>query len=486
MSKIARYSGNLSAFASNAALTDRYVFGQEVNSDSLNDNINADFYAGWGEVLGVDPKPPLEWSAAALFTATQLSAYTHQVGVPEYDNAQEYHIGSISNSGGQLYRSLTNDNVGNDLTDQTHWLRVTSDLSERPYSLFSEFGASGDGTTDCTPALNLFLQSTLTDTLYIPAGVYLFNSKPNDFTRTVNILGENPDTTLLRSTYTSAVVEQGVFELSGASGSSFSSFSLDPATGTTVGSLVSSISTVSEKSDNLTFTNVKLGTKNLGDCTHSLNTNGSLNAGPIRQLKVTDCEMKATLGEAIKLQKVVDVKLAGVFTSAAAGNIAIKTAGNVSTDNQNIIITSPRISGLELKQCNEISVTAPSAGNILTDATAEFVTVFGDATVTGAWVNSQVINGGLFNATPGSSGTITLGGQIIKWGEYQINHTGTDITLDPPFPNNNFGVFSAVQMDSTDLTQITETTAFRSLSNIRMAHFGSQQLKTVHIIVMGN
>ena len=111
MAKIDRYTGNLQPFGSNATGTERTVFGDTVQSDTLDGNITADFLLGWEKVAGA--KPPKQWFNGAMYTTTQLIAYLHQMGVPEYDAAQEYPINAFANVGGVIYKSLVNSNIGN-------------------------------------------------------------------------------------------------------------------------------------------------------------------------------------------------------------------------------------------------------------------------------------------------------------------------------------------------------------------------------------
>jgi len=122
MSKIERYTGNLAAAASDAIGTERTVFGDVAQSDTLDDNINADLLRGWG-IVGVNENPTKQDFNALAFTATQLIAYIHQMGVPEWDNAQEFNIDSFTNRNGILFRSKTDANIGNDpeTDDGTNW-----------------------------------------------------------------------------------------------------------------------------------------------------------------------------------------------------------------------------------------------------------------------------------------------------------------------------------------------------------------------------
>lgn len=129
MAKINRFSGNLQAFASAALGTERTIFGGVTQSDDLTSQITASFLRGWG-IVGPSDSPSLEDFNAAMYTHGQLLAYLHQVGVPEYNAAQEYHQGSISNLGGDLYVSLINSNVGNaPATSPSSWRSTSASSS---------------------------------------------------------------------------------------------------------------------------------------------------------------------------------------------------------------------------------------------------------------------------------------------------------------------------------------------------------------------
>lgn len=115
MAKITRYGGNFKAFGADAAANKRRPFGDAIAdpaSDTLDANMNADFFAGW-EIIGPAGVPPLQWFNAMGFTATQGLAYLHQMGIAEYHAAQEYPEHGLCNRNGAIYRSLANANIGN-------------------------------------------------------------------------------------------------------------------------------------------------------------------------------------------------------------------------------------------------------------------------------------------------------------------------------------------------------------------------------------
>jgi len=126
MAKIDRYDGNLEAFASDSTSTNRTVFGAETQSDTLDDNINTEFKEGW-EIVGANESPTKQDFNAVAYTTTQLLAYLHQMGTPEWNITQEYHTGSITIRTGILYISQTDTNIGNDpSTDSLNWFDVVT------------------------------------------------------------------------------------------------------------------------------------------------------------------------------------------------------------------------------------------------------------------------------------------------------------------------------------------------------------------------
>ena len=112
MSKIKRYAGNLRAFGSNAQGLERTLFGETVQADDLTSQVTAAFLRGWG-IVGPSENPSLEDFNAAMYALSQFIVYQHQMGIPEWDAAQEYYTGSLCVRGGETYSSLVDDNIGN-------------------------------------------------------------------------------------------------------------------------------------------------------------------------------------------------------------------------------------------------------------------------------------------------------------------------------------------------------------------------------------
>ncbi|MEI9695819.1 hypothetical protein V5074_22210, partial [Atlantibacter hermannii] len=111
MSKIERYAGNLRAFGSNAQGLERTLFGETAQADDLTSQVTAAFLRGWG-IVGPSENPSLEDFNAAMYAMSQFIAYQHQMGIPEWDAAQEYYTGSLCVRGGETYSSLADNNIG--------------------------------------------------------------------------------------------------------------------------------------------------------------------------------------------------------------------------------------------------------------------------------------------------------------------------------------------------------------------------------------
>lgn len=127
MSKIVRYGGNLKAFASEQQTNERTLFGQVTIANDLTSQVTAQFLRGWG-IVGPSDQPSLQDFNAAMYTHGQLLAYLHQMGVAEYNAAQEYFIGSVTQTGGVLYMSLTDANIGNTPSSSpANWKAFTAD-----------------------------------------------------------------------------------------------------------------------------------------------------------------------------------------------------------------------------------------------------------------------------------------------------------------------------------------------------------------------
>jgi hypothetical protein len=90
----------------------------------------AQYLQGWFAGVVGGNSPAIEDMNALFYLVTYQLAYIMQLGTPEYDATTEYFIGSIVQDGaGVTYVSLTDNNLGNALSNATHWKRAGSGIS---------------------------------------------------------------------------------------------------------------------------------------------------------------------------------------------------------------------------------------------------------------------------------------------------------------------------------------------------------------------
>lgn len=80
------------------------------------------YLGGWFDAVLAGNSPAIEDMNALFYLYAYQLAYIMQAGVPEWNTSTVYYIGSFASDGaGNFYVSLTNDNTGNALTDETNW-----------------------------------------------------------------------------------------------------------------------------------------------------------------------------------------------------------------------------------------------------------------------------------------------------------------------------------------------------------------------------
>ena len=121
-----RFNGNVEPFAVNATATNRTIFGDVIQSDDIDDNLNADFKKGW-EIVGINDNPTKQDFNALAYTLGNLTSYLYQQGIALWNTNQKYYMGSrCIGSDGQIYKALTGTdplpNAGNDpIADTINW-----------------------------------------------------------------------------------------------------------------------------------------------------------------------------------------------------------------------------------------------------------------------------------------------------------------------------------------------------------------------------
>lgn len=129
MPKIQRTTQQI--FAANAGSQQITAFGTAkdqtpVYTQSVAQIQNTNYGYGWSSALLPDKAPWQEDMNSLFYAITTQLAYLFQEGIPEYDAGTSYSAGALtksSNTQGQLtiYKSLTDDNLGNPLTSESYW-----------------------------------------------------------------------------------------------------------------------------------------------------------------------------------------------------------------------------------------------------------------------------------------------------------------------------------------------------------------------------
>lgn len=91
------------------------------------------YLRGWfGAVVG-NNSPAIQDVNALFFMITYQLAYIMQRGIPEWDDETTYYEGSICTaSSGAVYRSLTDNNTNNTVSDDTNWEEIFTSPSGNP------------------------------------------------------------------------------------------------------------------------------------------------------------------------------------------------------------------------------------------------------------------------------------------------------------------------------------------------------------------
>ncbi|MDR1282936.1 MAG: hypothetical protein LBK99_19255 [Opitutaceae bacterium] len=129
--------GNLAQFGSEAAGKSNFT------GDPEQIQILPAWGAGWGGAVVRNKVPPMQDMNALQYTFSYQLAYLLQMGVPEWKEDQEYYRNSFCQSGGFLYVSKLDDNVGRAVADTNYWrLFITTGsgpTSDRPPTAPTEY-----------------------------------------------------------------------------------------------------------------------------------------------------------------------------------------------------------------------------------------------------------------------------------------------------------------------------------------------------------
>lgn len=130
------------------------------------------FLAGWFSAVLGDNSPCIEDMNALFYVIAYQLAYLMQEGIAEWDSATTYYIGSLVNSSGVVYASLTNNNLNNAVTDGVNWKvivgnpvrAVTANFTVNPGNAMIEADATTGNITATLPSASAMANQKVTIT----------------------------------------------------------------------------------------------------------------------------------------------------------------------------------------------------------------------------------------------------------------------------------------------------------------------------------
>lgn len=82
---------------------------------------------GWASAVINNYLPALQDLNGLIYVLTRQLAYLYQSGIPEWNSGTTYYIGSMVTDGlGGIYKSVSDTNLNNPLTNATKWLNYQS------------------------------------------------------------------------------------------------------------------------------------------------------------------------------------------------------------------------------------------------------------------------------------------------------------------------------------------------------------------------
>lgn len=125
-------------------------------------------------------------------------------GIAAWVSGTSYSVGNLVKYANNSYKCiLAVSGTTIPSSDATHWTPLSKTTATKFAEVIdvTDYGAVGDGTTDCTTpiqlALNAANSSTTVKTVYIPPGTYLISSTLNIYSNTM-LVGDNKETTTLK------------------------------------------------------------------------------------------------------------------------------------------------------------------------------------------------------------------------------------------------------------------------------------------------
>lgn len=305
-------------------------------------------------------------------------------------------------------------------------------------------GQAGSSSFDNTPSLNDAIDAAVATNvrrIYFPGGTFYFNTKPNDITDSIEIVGTGKSSTSLIRNYSPTNNYDGLFNIrDGAYGCIFQDFTIASASGTTGGCLISMYKAVADATSAGDYSMLRgLNMTTLGTNTHysAVYMDGSIRTGSaygIRDVWISDTSIFGGTTASIYAKTAIALHITDCDTFPAGGTSGkIYLTGTSGAKSGFIDISGININGLNLTYTEFLTASIVNCGDIQNDSTATYCTFIGNATsVQENWTPANYINTRVgatfdalrvkgigtapsgttnsygFNVTPTSSGAIYL------------------------------------------------------------------------------
>ena len=111
----------------------------------------AAWLTGWSAATIGSLRPSLQDMNSLFYVAFYQICYMFEKGVPEWDSATTYYIGSIVNDGtGVLYKSIQDNNTNHAVSDAAYWTAITGTDSRAVTGSFKNLSVTRGSNTQCT------------------------------------------------------------------------------------------------------------------------------------------------------------------------------------------------------------------------------------------------------------------------------------------------------------------------------------------------
>ena len=371
--------------------------------------------------------------------------------------------------------------VGDELDD------LNNNFNQQILSIL-QFGATNDGLTDTTPALNSayqFCSDNEIGILTFPPGTYRFDSQPDMAPPQLKILGASTVSTLIQRNYT-PVGALGVFYCENAM-IGVIGFSFTAINDTQGGSAVSITADANNVNANMQITIQVQASAGVASFDYGvyMSAETTFNIYDINLALATD---DTAIGGAL-LQSVIGGNLTGGFSeeNGGTGDLIIRGASNTNPS-RGLTINMGKISNLLLDEISDSVLTLGTVQDIINTVDTDSITIYGKRTgvYQTFWSNSQVIMQNDFVGNPITDGYQTFpNGLIMQWLECDVVNGGSvNFFLPTPFLSVNLGVYSIAPFDGGDLGEVYSVQANNTLTTIRLNNDGLAAHK-VKVIVIG-